>query len=135
MDICYINTTICLQYFSVSLHSNRFVYCAPLGTSRKTSNQNIIWELDFLKLKILILCQYRQVICHRKGKIMFFSNVYKLFRFVQYSSKYQVLNMVKLLKTMNAWHFIIPVARNLVEIKNISSLLMSMCNISFESIF
>ena len=127
-DICYRNTTICLQYFTVWLHSNRFVYLfAPLGTSRKT-NQNMIWELDFLKLKIVTLCLYRQVY-RRKAKILFFSNIYKLFRFLQYSSKYHELNMVKHLKTMNAWWFFclfMTVARILVQIKNISILRLCM---------
>ena len=104
MYICCINTTICLQYFSVLLHSNQFVYFRYISfvTEKKRPKYNMTVGFN---LKILTLCKYRQVIYHRKGKILFFSNVYKLFRFVQYSSKYQELNMVKLLKTMNAWRF------------------------------
>ena len=89
----------------------------------------MIWELDVLKLKIVTLYLYRQVICHREAKILCFSNIYKLFRFVQYSSKYHELNMVKHLKTMNALWFLclfMPVARNLVQIKNISILRLCM---------
>ena len=29
--VCYINTTICLQYFSVSLRSNPSVYCFSIS--------------------------------------------------------------------------------------------------------
>ena len=121
----------------VSLHSNQFVYVRYISFVTKKKRPKYNMTVGFLNLKILTFCQYRQVIYHRKGKILCFSIVYKLFRFVQYSSEYHELNMVKLLKIMNAWRFFclfMPVACNLVEIKNISSLPMCMYNISFENI-
>ena len=122
------------QYYSIATGVFTF---GTLVSSQKRRDQNIMSLLDFLNLKILTLCQYWQVIYHRKGKILCFSIVYTLFRFVQYSSEYHELNMVKLLKIMNAWRFfclVLPVACNLVEIKNISSEPMCMDNISFKNI-
>ena len=63
------------------------------------------WELCFFKLKVFAFYQKRQLIYHRIAKILQFCVIYKLFKLVNYPSKYCELNMVKFFKTMNAWPF------------------------------